>query len=351
MLGTFIDKVLALLDRRFLVAHWMPTFLLGLVFFFTAEWSLPWLGLSAEDYFALEGLRLSGVTLGLFLVVTLLAYLLRAFTRPLIRIYEGHWSWRWLQEKGIHRHQKRWQHLRQLRKEAFKRGDTRRYNRLQATLYRDYPFRRERIQPTRLGNVLRAAEDYPYGRYGLDGVFWWPRLEPLLPESLSNRLEAAFMGLVALLNLATLALVFALVLVGNAIVVVASRVMADWWVTMSAWFAGAQSAPMPSWLITASGTTVLSWLTGAFVSLLVGYIAYRGAVAQALSYGELIRVAYDKYRFLILDALQIPRPATPAEEHALWHRLYHWLYQQDLGCIRDLTYTHQTSSTSGEVPS
>ena len=324
MLGTFIDKTLTLLGRRFLVAYWMPAFLLGLMLFFTAGWSLPWLGLTAEDYFALKGLRLSGVTLSLLLLVTLLAYLLRAFTRPIIRTYEGYWSWRWLQEWGIRRHKARWQHLRQLRTQAFQQKDYRRYNRLQAMLYRDYPSREERILPTRLGNVLRAAEDYPLTRYGLDGVFWWPRLEPLLPKPLIDRLEAAFIGLVALLNLATLALVFALVLVGNAVAVAAKRLPSTWW------------AIVPSWLVVA------------LIVLVFAYITYRGAAAQARSYGELIRVAYDEHRFLILDALQIPRPTTPSKEHQMWRRLSRWLYQQDLGAAREMVYTHKTTSNSDE---
>ncbi len=188
MLGAFVDKALALLDRRFVVAYWIPAFLFGLLLFFTAGWSMPRLGLTAEDYFRLQGLRLSGVTLGLLLLVTLLAYLLRAFTRSLIRTYEGYWSWRRLQEWGIRRHQARWQRLRELRTRAFQENNRRGYARLQAILYYDYPPRADRILPTRLGNVLRAAEDYSMSRYGLDGVFWWPRLEPLLPQPLHDRL-------------------------------------------------------------------------------------------------------------------------------------------------------------------
>ncbi len=325
MLATFIDRALALLDRRFLVGYWMPAFLFGLLLFFTAGWSLPWLGLTAADYFALEGLRLSDITLGLLFLVTLLAYLLRAFTRPIIRTYEGYWPWRWLQHRGIRHQTDRWRSLRRQRDLAVRQNDHRRYSHLQARLYRDFPSREDRILPTRLGNVLRAAEDYSMSRYGLDGVFWWPRLEPLLPESLLTRLEAAFMGLVALLNLATLSVLYALLLLADLALYWTGRLNVDknfrwlWW-----------------------------WLLAGGLSLVVAYVIYRGAVAQARAYGDLIRVAYDEHRFRVLDALHIARPRAPVEEHALWRRLSRWLYQQDLGAARDMVYTHKAASNSDE---
>jgi len=320
MLATFIDRALALLDRRFLVGYWMPAFLFGLLLFFTAGWSLPWLGLTAADYFALEGLRLSGITLGLLFLVTLLAYLLRAFTRPIIRTYEGYWPWRWLQEKGIRRQVERWRRLRRHRDVAVHQKDRRRYSHFQARLYRDFPSREDRILPTRLGNLLRAAEDYSMSRYGLDGVFWWPRLEPLLPESLLTRLEAAFMGLVALLNLATLSALYTPLLLVNLALYWTGHLNMDknfrWW----------------------------SWPLAAVLALVVAYVIYRGAVAQARAYGDLIRVAYDEHRFRVLDALHIARPGTPVEEHALWRRLTRWLYQQDLGAAREVVYVYNTDS-------
>lgn len=325
MLATFIERAQTLLDRRFLVGCWMPAFLFGLLLFFTAGWSLPWLGLTAADYFALKDLRLTVVTLGLLLLITLLAYLLWVFTRPIIRTYEGYWPWRWLQDKGICCQTKRWEYLRWQRDLAAQQNDQRGYSYLQARLYRDFPSRKERILPTRLGNVLRAAEDYSMTRYGLDGVFWWPRLEPLLPERLLDRLEAAFTGLVALLNLATLGVLYALLLLFNLLSY------------LSLW--GLLSLVNNFWWL---------WqLLGAVGALLVAYVIYRGAVVQAQAYGDLIRVAYDEHRFRVLDALHIPRPANLVEEYSLWPRLTRWLYQQDLSAARGVTYTHIADSGEG----
>lgn len=56
-----------------------------------------------------------------------------------------------------------------------------------------YSYPRERwlaaVLPTRLGNVLLAAERYPVERYGIDPVVFWPRLYPLLPEQFQRDYE------------------------------------------------------------------------------------------------------------------------------------------------------------------
>jgi hypothetical protein len=81
------------------------------------------------------------------------------------------------------------------------------------------------------------------------------------------------------------------------------------------------------------------WAVGALVlGWLLVVVAYRGAVAQARSYGQQIRTAIDLYRFELLKALRCPVPATPQEERALWARLAAWLYNSDLGAVQDLGY-------------
>ena len=51
----------------------------------------------------------------------------------------------------------------------------------------------EDVLPTRLGNVLRAAELYPLHRYGIDIAVLWTRLTMLLPDQLQRDIERSVM--------------------------------------------------------------------------------------------------------------------------------------------------------------
>jgi len=44
------------------------------------------------------------------------------------------------------------------------------------------PAESDRHMPTKLGNILRAAELRSKDKYGLDAVICWPRLWLLLPD-------------------------------------------------------------------------------------------------------------------------------------------------------------------------
>ena len=92
---------------------------------------------------------------------------------------------------------------------AGRRRQTRRWDQLEQTFgpqqepdraarayqlrHQRFPRERSATMPTRLGNVFRAAESYPADSrlYGMDAVFFWPRLYPLLPESLRVELASA----------------------------------------------------------------------------------------------------------------------------------------------------------------
>jgi hypothetical protein len=58
-----------------------------------------------------------------------------------------------------------------------------------------------------LGNVLRAAEDYPGDdeRYGMDAVFYWPRLYLILPSDARSLADSYRSGLDRMILLASLA--------------------------------------------------------------------------------------------------------------------------------------------------
>ena len=71
---------------------------------------------------------------------------------------------------------------------ALNDGDRAKFMRLDGFL-RQYPADERDIMPTRLGNVLRAAELRPLERYGLDGVICWSRLWLTLTESVRGAID------------------------------------------------------------------------------------------------------------------------------------------------------------------
>lgn len=55
------------------------------------------------------------------------------------------------------------------------------------TAYYRYPLKVDPyILPTRLGNILLAGERYATTRYGIDTIYFWPRLYPLLPPEFQH---------------------------------------------------------------------------------------------------------------------------------------------------------------------
>jgi hypothetical protein len=309
MLSTFLDKASGLLDRGFLVAWWFPTLFAGAAALLLGVIPMGPAG-AWQVWEQQSGLAQAWLVAGALMAVTLAAYLLQVFTRPLVRLYEGYWPQR-LRQWSQRRVEGRWQRWRKERAEAAK-ADAARYAALQDRLHHEYPPQAERLLPTQMGNVLRAAEDYATTTYGMDAVFWWPRLASVLPEAVQQGIEDGLTPLLALLNLATLA---GLVAIGGAIYLWRSRV--------------------GGWL---GGLGIL------VIGLLFARLCYLGAVTQARTCGQQVRTAVDLHRFDLLKALHQPLPASFQEEQVLWDRLAAWLYNQDRGAAQALTYKHEESS-------
>lgn len=167
------------------------------------------------------------------------------------------------------------------------------YDRLYAELYRTFPQAPARLMPTRLGNVIRAAEEYSHLVYNFDAPTVWPRLVQLLPVEFQARLEQSSTPLTTMLFCATLSFLFA-VIGGTMLFFMGSQ----WWLFLGT---------------VAGGLILCNW-------------CYESAVHRAVEYGMLIRTAFDLYRNELLKALQVPLPSSPLEEWKLWPQLMQWWY-------------------------
>ncbi|NOZ50502.1 MAG: hypothetical protein GXP37_10710 [Chloroflexi bacterium] len=287
MLVTYLDKLSSFFDRRFIVAYWVPTFIVLAVAVLGGSAAQQGTTAALKTWTAADASLQAILALAALLSVTVLAYLLQALTTPLLRLYEGYWP-RWL--RGLARRARREQV--QSRQKRLADDDYR-------AVYLGYPRDSDRIRPTRLGNTFTAAEEYPFQLYRLDAVLWWPRLMPHLPEDFRGQADAALTPLLALVNLSAL---FLLLAVGGG----------TWLVGQDLW-----GVEQPLWRF------LLVFLGG----LLLARWFYLAAVAQAADYGTLIRVAFDLHRHKILEAMHIPRPTSLRDERLLWDVLNQWVYR------------------------
>lgn len=309
MVNLLLEKTGGILDRRFVLAWLFPTCLAGLIGL--VLFSLP-TGINAvwQGWLNQPALAQTSQLVGGLLLLLLLAYLLQAFSHPLVQLYEGYWP-HWLRQWLARGPRKAWERLNAQIKT----------NRDQAAVYwgrryYEYPSEAKLILPTRLGNRLRAAESYPGRAYGIDAVFWWPRLMPLLPQVLLEGIADALTPFLALLNLATLL-----------VVVSAAGAAYLWW------------SQAYHWLLP------LGVLIG---GVLLACLSYEGAVAQTSGYSQLLRAAFDLHRFDLLKALHIPLPGTPEEEKVLWGQLTGWLYMWNDGAAQAVRYEHKKDDQRAE---
>jgi hypothetical protein len=162
-----------------------------------------------------------------------------------------------------------------------------------------FPPRPEDIMPTRLGNVLKTAEDHGRSRYGLDTVVIWPRLWALLPPEAREALAAARMPLDLLVTVSTFLVIFGL--------------------------------PVAGYLVFGAGVALWVGLVVAAVALVLAWLAYHCAVQAAIPYGEAIKSAIDVHRRLVLDALGLERPDNLGEERQIWQDVCLLLRRNDGG--------------------
>jgi hypothetical protein len=303
MFASFLKELGDYLGKRFLFSAFFPslafwglglaTWVAGRGFVVTLT---QWNGQPAEVKTILSLAFLCGVAL--------FAYILHNLQLLLTRFYEGYWRripfLSWLGERlcqGQKRQRQELQKevevlLKQLGEEGEKAAEI--HSRLQE-LYHNltilYPPEERLVMPTRLGNILRAAELYPYQRYKLNAVLLWPRLYGLLPKEFIALLEDARLAMNFMLRLATLAFLFGL-----------------FWT--------------PYWAYRGERWLALLCALG----FPLAWASYQSALSPAQAYGELMKAAFDLHRWKLLKALHWPLPKTPEEEERSWKALGDFIY-------------------------
>lgn len=297
--AALFSQVTGLFEKRFLVTYFLPSFL------FWALLTVVWFAGRGELESA-AGLWVPQTTVGwvvrtvaFFAWVFVFSNLLASHSMNLLRLYEGYWSFPG--SGPIFKLGQGWYQKKLKRLQASFETDSNAYQ----EVYHKYPLPTQLhfVMPTILGNILRNSELYAYNRYRIDSVLIWPRLYSLFSPSFTQTVVELRTTMDFMLVISMLATVFAFV--------------------------------SGSYLIVVSGSPI-TFLLCFGAGLLVAWLAYRGAVAGALLYGEQIKLAFDLYRNQLLTSLKIPLPSTPNEERATWETLSQWWYR---GIQPDWKYT------------
>jgi hypothetical protein len=159
--------------------------------------------------------------------------------------------------------------------------------------------------PTRLGNILLAFEGYPERVYGLDAIFYWPRLWQMLDKDLREELNTAQ-------AMTDSALYVSFVLYVGAVVLLIRYVIV--------------------YYLLDDGTAAVSaiGLLGGGC-LAVGYVAYRVCLHLHTSFGEMFKAAFDVFGDQIdlkLAKKELAAPLAGASSKAanliIWRYLHNY---------------------------
>ena len=284
MFATAVSTVTGVLDRRFL----RNSFALSLAFIVAcgvvALAGAGRLGALIATWQRWPALTQLLAVAGFIAAVWVVAAVVQSQTRSITQAFEGYWSGLLggLRRYGEKRHSQR---LDELRSQG-KVGE----------IYARYPLSRKQVMATRLGNILRASERYPYDRYGANGVLVWPRLYPLLPDNVITGIAQARESLEFLLVLSALAGAFG---------------------TLSGIYLLVMAAPV--WL----------FLLCFWGALAVAVLAYRSSLGAALLYAEVLRSAFDLYRLDVLTTMRLPPPTSAFAERQRWTEVSHLVLRNE----------------------
>lgn len=235
-----------------------------------------------------------GSLIGIFIMMSISAFVVQKFDRKVIRILEGYWGevfgylFFCLKKRQVEKREKLWSDLDKINPPTDETYN--KYIRVDRQL-QHYPTNERDILPTRLGNILRAAERRPLDRYGLDAIIVWPRLWILLPDGVRADLQAAYSDL----NIAARVWLWSLL----CLVWVPLYATCVWW-----------------W-----------WLLPIIIVVIALYIYYGWLLETAINYSSLIDAVFDLYRVNLYQSLRWKLPLDTQEDKKFGLEITEYLWR------------------------
>ncbi len=225
---------------------------------------------------------------GFFCVIVASAFVVQRFDFTVLRFLEGYycpWPLRrcliGLEAKRSQRIDERWQKLKGLN---YAQLTAKQRDELSQLEWQKHHRPLDNLMPTRLGNILRAAEEWPLEKYGLDTIVCWSRLWLLLPDAVKKDLQEA---------------------------------RADLNTAVRVWF----------WSLLFIIWTIWAWWAAPVGILSAIFAYYYWALEAARNYGELIEATFDLHRHLLYQSLRWNLPPDPNEERRVGRDLTQYLWR------------------------
>ena len=151
--------------------------------------------------------------------------------------------------------------------------------------------------PSRFGNAIRAFESYPIVVYGVDSIPAWFRLAAVIPKQLTSAAADARAEVDFFLNTFALSLMLAAIALGRFLWDVPSLEAID---------------------LVHYSKHQWPFLACIVVFVAIAALAYNGAVARAVAWGEHVKSAFDLYLPKLAETLGYRLPNTLDQRRKFW---------------------------------
>lgn len=258
------------------------------------------------------------------LIGIVLANLLYNLNIPIIRLYEGYpwervgsWLTRIRQDQLLDldiRFERMLLLRRVVRDEDPARSEVEQWlARLGAERRSDWPRDTTQVLPTRLGNVIRSFEQYADSQYNMESITLWSRMVAKIDAGYAGSVVDAKTAFDFMLNSSLL-----------------SALLAVLTLCVGLWFGMPAGTP----------ALTLRWLVTLLSLAALSYLLYLASIGRARAWGDMVKGAYDLYRWDLLKQLGYKyAPETMEHERKLWGEISdQMLYGDSPGGPRPSSY-------------
>lgn len=304
-MGDIWKQLTKSLGPQWLLFSFMPSF---------AFWFMAIAGWAVHEHRLKALMQNPGVFESIiFLVLVIItAWVISLLSKTTVMFFEGYLLPPRLRRKMLAQKIRRWEEMRakweklfaELHKKKHEDEDyadkLNQFRLLDSMLVYNYPSRKENIMPTDLGNILKASEEYPRLRYGIDPIVLWEHLYVQLPSEIRSAIDTSFNEMVLMLRTSLL-----------------SAMLGVEWVVL-AMLKGITDANPAKFGLALLFLAIFGFLMKD---------SYRISLVAALKFSKLIRTSFDLYRDKLAEALGIELPDDVENERRVWHRVTRFIYR------------------------